>query len=96
MSSSVDESKEEAERARAKLEATFETVRRRTKPEALLGSARDEAKKQALKVGATALANGRFRPVLALGIAATSIAYLFRNPILKALNKRLGKGERHD
>ncbi len=93
---SVDESKEQAERARAKLEATLDTVRRRTRPEALLGSAKDEAKKQALKVGAAALANGRFRPVLALGIAATSIAYLFRNPLLKALNKRLGEGERHD
>ncbi|MFO1241371.1 MAG: hypothetical protein U1E64_13605 [Sphingomonadaceae bacterium] len=93
---SVDESKEQAERARAKLEATLDTVRRRTRPEALLGSAKDEAKKQALKVGAAALANGRFRPVLALGIAATSIAYLFRNPLLKALNKRLGEGEKHD
>jgi hypothetical protein len=94
--SGVEESKEEAERARARLEATFATVRQRTKPEALLGSAKDEAKKQALKAGAAALANGRFRPVLALGIAATSIAYLFRNPILKALNKRVGEGERHD
>ena len=94
--SNVEESKEEAERARARLEATFARVRRRTKPDALLGSAKEEAKKQALKAGAAALANGRFRPVLALGIAATSIAYLFRNPILKALNKRLGEGEEHD
>ena len=93
---SLEESKEEAERARARLEATFDTVRRRTKPEALLGSAKDEARKQALKAGAAALASGRFRPVLALGIAATSIANLFRNPLLKALNKRLGEGEKHD
>jgi hypothetical protein len=92
----VEESKAEADRARVQLEATLETVRRRTKPEALLGSATDEAKKQAMKVGVAALSNGRFRPVLALGVAATSIAYLFRNPILKALNKRLGQGEHHD
>lgn len=92
----VDESKAEADRARAQLDATFETVRRRTKPEALLGSAMEEAKKQAMKVGVAALSNGRFRPVLALGVAATSIAYLVRNPILKALNKRLGQGEQHD
>ncbi len=94
--STVDESKAEADRAREKLEATLETVRQRTQPQALLGSATDEAKKQAMKVGVAALSNGRFRPVLALGVAATSIAYLFRNPILKALNKRLGQGEQHD
>lgn len=94
--STVDESKAEADRARERLEATLETVRRRTQPQALLGSATDEAKKQAMKVGVAALSKGRFRPVLALGVAATSIAYLFRNPILKALNKRLGQGEQHD
>lgn len=92
----VEESKAEADRARAQLEETLETIRQRTRPQALLGTAKDEARKQAMKVGVAALSNGRFRPVLALGVAMTSIAYLFRNPILKALNKRLGQGENHD
>lgn len=92
----LEQSRKEADRARAKLEATLAAVQRRTRPESLAGSATEVAKKQALKIGAAALANGKFRPVLALGIAATSIAYLFRNPLLKALNKRLGEGEKHD
>lgn len=91
--STVEQSKAEAEHARKRLEATLETVKRRTRPVALLDSAKGEARKQAMKVGVAALSSGRFRPVLALGVAVTSIAYLFRNPLLKVLNKRLGQGE---
>ena len=94
--SPLEKSKAEAESARARLDATFEEVRKRTQPEALLGSAKVEARKQATKVAIIALSNAKFRPMLAVGVATSAIAYLFRNPILKALNKSLGQGERHD
>lgn len=92
----LEDRRKEAARARTRLETTFNAVRNRTRPEALLATAKEETKRQAMRAGAAALSNGRFRPVLALGIAATSLAYLFRNPILKALNKRLGEGEKND
>ena len=92
----VEKSKAEANSARDRLNATFDEVRKRTQPEALLGTAKVEARKQATKVAIVALSNAKFRPMLAIGVATSAIAYLFRNPILKALNKSLGQGERHD
>ena len=92
----VEKSKADAESARDRLNATFDEVRERTKPQALLGSAKVEARKQATKVAIIALSNAKFRPMLAIGVATTAIAYLFRNPILKALNKSIGQGEKND
>lgn len=92
----VEKSKADAESARDRLNATFHEVRERTKPQALLGSAKVEARKQATKVAIIALSNAKFRPMLAIGVATTAIAYLFRNPILKALNKSIGQGEKND
>lgn len=92
----LEENKAQAKLARERLNATFDEVRERTKPQALLGSARVEARKQATKLAIAALSNAKFRPILAIGVATTAIAYLFRNPILKALNKSLGQGEEHD
>lgn len=92
----IEKSKADAESARDRLNATFDEVRERTKPQALLGSAKVEARKQATKVAIIALSNAKFRPMLAIGVATTAIAYLFRNPILKALNKSIGQGEKND
>jgi hypothetical protein len=92
----VDQRKAEAGLARKRLGLTFITLRERAKPESLLGDAKAAAKKRAAQAAITALSNSKVRPIVAVGVAATAIAYLFRNPILKALKKRMGKGDRHD
>lgn len=92
----VDQRKAEADLARKRLGLTFVSFRERTKPESLLDDAKAAAKKRAAQAAITALSNSKVRPVVAAGVAATAIAYLFRNPILKALKRRLGKGDRHD
>lgn len=90
---SVAESKTERDAARARLEGTIDELRERTTPGALLGSARETAKKRAAQAAISALSNAKVRPVAAAGVAAASIAYLFRNPIIRALRKRLAKGD---
>lgn len=90
---SVAESKAEVDAARARLEGTIGELRERTTPGALLGSARETAKKRATQAAISALSNAKVRPVAAAGVAAASIAYLFRNPIIRALRKRLAKGD---
>ena len=90
---SVAESKAELDAARARLEGTVGHLRERTTPSALFDSAKDTAKKRATQAAIGALSNAKVRPVAAAGVAAASLAYLFRNPILKALRKRLAKGE---
>jgi hypothetical protein len=86
----LDEARADAEAAKARLLARVDQVRERTRPQALFSDVKVSARKKALQVGIAALSNSRVRPVVAAGIAATAIAYLFRNPILKALRKRAG------
>lgn len=90
---SVLESKAEAKAARARLSGTFDEVRDRTTPRALLAEAKGAAKERATQAAIGALSNAKVRPVAAAGVAIASIAYLFRNPIIKALRKRVGKGD---
>lgn len=90
---SVLESKAEAKAARARLNGTFDEVRERTTPSALLHEAKGAAKRRATQAAIGALSNAKVRPVAAAGVALASIAYLFRNPIINALRKRVGKGD---
>ena len=94
--SKVDDARREAEGARARLQGTFGLFRERTAPKALMGTAAGVAKKRVLQAGIAALSNAKTRPIVAAGIAATAIAYLFRKPILKAMRKRAGEGDTHE
>jgi hypothetical protein len=94
--SKVDDARRDAEDARARLQGRFGLFRERTTPKALISNATGAAKKRVFQAGIAALSNARTRPIVAAGIAATAIAYLFRKPILKALRKRAGEGDTHE
>jgi hypothetical protein len=92
--SNLDDARANAEAAKARLLDRVEQVRARTRPQALMEDLSASARKKALQASIAALSNARVRPIVAAGVAATAIAYLFRNPILKSLRKRAGQGEK--
>ena len=94
--SKADDARRQADMARDRLKADIGVFKTQTRPQALLGTAKRTAQKRALQAGIAALSNAKIRPVAAAGVAVAAIAYLFRNPILKALRKRADEGVTHD
>lgn len=92
----ADEARQQAIAAKSRLMSQMDRVKTQITPQALLGTAKKTARKRALQAGIAALSNARVRPVAAAGVAAVALAYLFRTPILNALRKRAGQGDKHD
>jgi hypothetical protein len=87
----LDQTKADASAARKRLEFRVAEIRERTRPKALLNDVKTAARKRAAQATIGALVNTKTRPIVAAGVAAAAIAYLFKNPILKALRTRMAK-----
>jgi hypothetical protein len=87
----LDQTKADAAVARKRLEFRVAEIRERTRPKALLNDVKTAARKRAAQATIGALVNTKTRPIVAAGVAAAAIAYLFKNPILKALRTRMAK-----
>jgi hypothetical protein len=87
----LDKTKADAAAARRRLEGRVAEIRERARPQALLDDVKTAARKRAVQAAIGALVNRKTRPIVAAGVAAAAIAYLFKNPILKALRTRTTK-----
>jgi hypothetical protein len=87
----LDQTKADASAARKRLEFRVAEIRERTRPKALLNDVKTATRKRAAQATIGALVNTKTRPIVAAGVAAAAIAYLFKNPILKALRTRMAK-----
>jgi hypothetical protein len=87
----LDQTKADAAAARRRLEGRVAEIRERTRPQALLADVKTATRKRAIHAAVGALANTKTRPIVAAGVAAAAIAYLFKTPILNALRTRMAK-----
>jgi hypothetical protein len=87
----LDQTKADATAARERLEGRVAEIRQRTRPQALLNDVKTAGRRRATQAAFGALANTKTRPIVAAGVAAAAIAYLFKTPILNALRTRMAK-----
>jgi hypothetical protein len=91
----LDHARTEAEEARSQLRDTVALAKDRTRPAALFSDVKKAASRRATQAAIASLSNAKTRPIIAVGVAVTAIAYLFRTPLLKALRTRLAKETEH-
>jgi hypothetical protein len=87
--SAFDDRKAEAERARARLKSGLDTLRVRITPDSLMIDVKAAARKRVIALATTVAASPTARSAVAVGAISGGLAYLFRKPLLKALEARL-------
>lgn len=92
----VQRARRTATAARARLTQTVSEVRARLAPEALAHEAWAGAKAQARGAAADAVEQVRARPLATLALCAAVLAFVAREPLARALQRRLFERKRND
>lgn len=87
--SRFDDSKAAAHRARGRLKAQIALIRTRAQPKEIARDIKDNVRKQVITLVGSAANQPKTRSAIAFGAISAGLAYLFRKPLLNALNKRL-------